>query len=142
MKGYMVISGIGFLSLLVSYGAQALVTAPFPPLGLLSGSYFGLASYLIFIGLYSSAVSISQDAKLRATIRRSVESELRFLGNIGEAEMDYRIINKVLTTSKKLSIVMPEETGVWSSLSDEEIKEYIEEVLVETQKKKPRNESP
>ena len=141
VKGYVVISGIGFLLLLVSYGAQALVTAPFPPLGLLSGSYFGLASYLIFIGLYSSAVSISQDAKLRATIRRSVESELRFLGNIGEAEMDYRIIDKVLTTSKRLSIVMPEETGIWSSLSDEEIKEYIEQVLVETQKKKPRNGS-
>jgi hypothetical protein len=142
VKRYMVISGIGFLLLLVSYGAQALVTAPFPPLGLLSGSYFGLASYLILIGLYSSAVSISQDAKLRATIRRSVESELRFLGNIGEAEMDYRIIDKVLRTSKKISNVMPEETGVWNSLSDEEIKEYIEEVLVETQKKKPRNGSP
>jgi hypothetical protein len=137
----MVISGIGFLLLLVSYGAQALVTAPFPPLGLLSGSYFGLASYLIFIGLYSSAVSISQDAKLRATIRKSVESELRFLGNIGVAEMDYRIIDKVLTTSKRLSTIMPEETGVSTSLSEEEIKEYIEEVLVETHKKKPRNGS-
>jgi hypothetical protein len=142
VKGYMVISGIGFLLLLVSYGAQALVTAPFPPLGLLSASYFGLASYLIFIGLYSSAVSISQDAKLRANIRRSVELELRFLGNIGDAEMDYRIIDKVLTTSKKLSIVLPEETGVLSSLSDEEIKEYIEQVLVETHKKKPRNGRP
>jgi hypothetical protein len=31
---------------------------------------------------------------------------------------------------------MPEETGVWSSLSDKEIKEYIEEVLAETHKKK------
>jgi hypothetical protein len=56
--------------------------------------------------------------------------------------MDYRIIDKVLTTSKRLSIVMPEETGIWSSLSDEEIKEYIEQVLVETQKKKPRNGNP
>ena len=63
---YNVTYGIGFLLLLVSYEAQALITAPFPPLGLLSGSYFGLASYLIFIGLYSSAVSISQDYRLRA----------------------------------------------------------------------------
>jgi hypothetical protein len=135
VRGYMVISGIGFLLLLVSYGAQALITAPFPPLGLLSGSYFGLASYLIFIGLYSSAVSISQDSRLRDSIRKSIESEVRFLGSIGEAEMYHRIINKVLTTSQKISKIMPEETGVHISLSDEEIKEYIKEVLSETHNK-------
>ena len=139
VKGYLVITGIGFLLSLVSYEAQALITAPFPPLGLLSGSYFGLAAYFIFIGLYSSAVSISQDSRLRASIRRSVELEVRFLGSIGDAEMDHRILDKVLTTSKKFSQNMPEETGVSSSLSDEEIKEYIEEVLVETHRKKSRN---
>ena len=142
VKGYLVITGIGFLLLLVSYEAQALITAPFPPLGLLSGSYFGLAAYLIFIGLYSSAVSISQDSRLRASIRRSIELEIRFLGNIGDAEMDHRILDKVLTTSKKFAKVMPEETGVYSSLSDEEIKEYIEEVLAETHKRKPRRGNP
>jgi hypothetical protein len=139
VKDYLVILGIGFLLLLISYEGQALITAPFPPLGLLSGSFFGLASYLIFIGLYSSAVSISQDSKLRASIRRSIESEVRFIGNIGEAEMDRRILDKVLSTSKKVSEVMPEETGVSSSLSDEEIKEYIEEVLAETQQKKSQS---
>lgn len=136
VKGYLVISGIGFLLLLISYEGQALITAPFPPLGLLSGSYFGLASYLIFIGLYSSALSISQDSRLRASIRRSVESEVRFIGSIGEAEMDHRILDKVLTTTKKFSNAMPEETGISSSLTDKEIKEYIEEVLAETHKGK------
>ena len=141
VRGYMVVSGIGLLLLLVSYEGQALVTAPFPPLGLLSGSYFGLASYLIFIGLYSSAVSISQDSRLRASIRKSVETELRFIGSIGDAEMDSRILNKVLITSRKFSKIMPEETGVYSSLSDEEIKEYIEEVLAATHRK-PRSMKP
>jgi hypothetical protein len=139
VRGYLVISGIGFLLLLISYEGQALITAPFPPLGLLSGSYFGLASYLIFIGLYSSAVSISQDSRLRASIRRSVESEVRLIGSIGEAEMDHRILDKVLTTTKKFSKVMPEETGISSSLSDKEIKEYIEEVLAETHKGKTQS---
>jgi hypothetical protein len=136
VKGYLIMTGIGFLLLLVSYEAQALITAPFPPLGLLSGSYFGLASYLIFIGLYSSAVSISQDYTLRASIRKSVESEVRFVGSLGEAEMDPRILDKVLKTSKQFSKTTPEETGICSSLSDDEIKEYIEEVLVETHRKK------
>jgi hypothetical protein len=142
VKGYLMMTGIGFLLLLVSYEAQALITAPFPPLGLLSGSYFGLASYLIFIGLYSSAVSVSQDSKLRVSIRKSVESEVRFVGSIGEAEMDRRILDRVLKTSKQFAKTMPEETGVWSSLSDEEIKDYIEEVLIETRKKKPQSSNP
>ena len=142
VKGYIVISGFGFLLLLVSYEAQALITAPFPPLGLLSGSYFGLASYLIFIGLYSSAVSVSHDSRLRSAIRRSIELEVRFIGSIGDAEMDHRILDKVLTTTKKFSKIMPEETGVSSSLSDEEIKGYIEEVLAETHKKKSQSENP
>jgi hypothetical protein len=125
--------------LLVSFQAEALITAPFPPLGLLSASYFGLSSYLIFIGLYSSAVSISQDSRLRVSIRRSVESEIRFIGSIGEAEMDRRVLNKVFTTSRKISKTMPEETGISSSLSDKEIKEYIEEVIAETHKRRPQS---
>ncbi|MGC1134063.1 MAG: hypothetical protein WA941_14660 [Nitrososphaeraceae archaeon] len=84
IKDYLILTGICFLLLLISYEGQVLITAPFPPLGLPSGSFFGLASYLIFIGLYSSAVSISQDSKLRASIRKSVASEVRFIGNIGE----------------------------------------------------------
>ena len=139
VKGYLVISGIGFLLLLVSYQAVALITAPFPPLGLLSASYFGLSSFLIFIGLYSSAVSISQDSRLRISIRRSVETELKFIGSIGEAEMDHRILEKVLSTSKKISETMPEESGISSSLTDKEIKDYIREVLTETHNKQSRN---
>jgi hypothetical protein len=142
VKGYLVITGIGFLLLLVSYEGQVLITAPFPPLGLLSGSYFGLATYLIFIGLYSSAVSVSQDSRLRASIRRSIELEVRFIGSIGDAEMDHRILDKVLTTSKRFSQTMPEATGVSSSLSDKEIKEYIEEVLAETHKRKSQSGNP
>lgn len=142
VKSYIVISGLGFLLLLVSYQAQTLITAPFPPLGLLSASYFGLSSYLILIGLYSSAVSISQDSRLRDSIRRSIQSEVRFIGSMGEAEMDRRILDKVLMTSRKISEGMPEQTGVSASLSDIEIKEYIEEVLAETHKKKSRNGKP
>lgn len=142
VSGYLVISGIGFLLLLVSYEAQALITAPFPPLGLLSGSYFGLASYLIFIGLYSSAVSISQDSRLRASIRRSIELEVQFIGSIGDAEMHHRILDKVLATSKRFSRIMPKETGVPPSLSDKEIKEYIEEVIAETHKKESQSGNP
>jgi hypothetical protein len=136
LKGYIVISGIGLLLLLVAYQAQVLITAPFPPLGLLSASFMGLSSYLIFIGIYSSAVSVSQDSRLRASIRRSVEDEVNFIGSIGNAQMDRTIIEKVQKTTRTISKDIPQETGIASSLTENEVAEYIKEVLRETHVKK------
>lgn len=139
VKGYLIVAGIGLLIMLVSYQAQTLITTPFPPLGLLSASYFGLSSYLIFVGIYSCALSISQDSMLRSTIRRAVETEVSFLKGIGNAEMNHRIFEKVLVTSRKISEIMPEETGVSSSLTDKEIKEYVQAALALALKNKVKN---
>lgn len=54
----------------------------------------GLSSYLIFIGIYSSAISVSEDSKLRASIRKSVEAEVNFIGNIASTEMTYAVTEK------------------------------------------------
>jgi hypothetical protein len=136
VKGYLVVSGIGLLLLLVSYQAQALIGTPYPPLGLLSASYFGLSSYLIFVGIYSSALSISQDSKLRASIRRSIDTEVSFLKGIGNAEMNHRIFERVLQTSRNISEILPEESGISSSLTEEEIKDYVQAALELALKKK------
>src|SRR6185437_8821897 len=96
VKGYLVISGIGLLLLLISYRPQEIITGPFPPFGILSASFMGLASYLIFFGIYSSAISVSQDSNLRTSIRKSVEAELRFIGNIASAETTHDVMETVL----------------------------------------------
>jgi hypothetical protein len=136
VRDYLVVTGIGLLLLFVSYDAQGLITTPFPPLGLLSGSYFGLSCYLILIGIYTSALSVSQDSILRASIRKSVETEMRFLKSIGDSEMNNKIFEKVLRTSRHASKNMPEETGISSSLTDQEIREYVKKVLELALKKK------
>lgn len=135
VKGYMTVSAIGLLLLLESYQAQVLITAPFPPFGLLSVSFIGICSYLIFIGIYSSAISVSQDSRLRASIRRSIESEVKFIGNIGSAEMDHTITDKVLKIERRVSENMRESTGISSSITDKELADYIDEVLQETKRK-------
>jgi len=112
VKSYMTISAIGLLLLLVSYQAQVLITAPFPPFGLLSVSFMGLSSYLIFIGIYSSAISVSEDSRLRASIRRSVETEVNFIENIRSAQMERAIMEKVLKIQKNISEGMREKTGI------------------------------
>lgn len=134
VKSYMIISAIGLLLLVVSLEAQTLVTAPFPPFGLLSVSFMGLSSYLIFVGIYSSAISVSQDSSLRTSIRNSVEEEVNFVGDIGSAQMHDTIIKRVLDVTRRISSDMPEDTGITSSLTDNEITEYIEQVLREKMK--------
>lgn len=136
VKGYLVISGIGLLLLLISYRPQEIITGPFPPFGLLSASFMGLSSYLVFFGIYSSAISVSQDSNMRKSIRKSVEAEVKFIGNIAGAEMTNTITERVLRKVKAVSDSIPEDTGIATSLTDIEIKEYVAEVIKETRNRK------
>jgi hypothetical protein len=139
VKGYLVISGIGLLLLLISYRPQEIITGPFPPFGLLSASFMGLSSYLVFFGIYSSAISVSQDSKLRASIRKSVEAEANFIGNIASAEMTNTVTERVLRKVKAVSEKIPRDSGIATSLTDIEIKDYVAEVINETKNLKHRN---
>jgi hypothetical protein len=136
VKGYLVISGIGLLLLLISYRPQEIITGPFPPFGILSASFMGLSSYLVFFGIYSSAISVSQDSNMRKSIRKSVEAEVKFIGNIASAEMTKAVTERVLRKVKAVSDRIPEDTGIATSLTDIEIKEYVAEVIKETRNRK------
>ena len=46
VKGYLVISGIGLLLLLISYRPQEIITGPFPPFGILSVFVYGIVFIL------------------------------------------------------------------------------------------------
>ena len=140
VKGYLVISGIGLFLLLISYRPQEIITGPFPPFGLLSASFMGLSSYLIFFGIYSSAISVSQDSNLRASIRKSVEAEVNFIENIASAEITHKMMETVLSKVKAVSEMIPEDTDdITTSLTDTEIKDYVNEVINETQNRKRSN---
>ncbi len=92
----------------------------------------GLASYLLYLGIYSSALSVSEDARLRQTIRKeALKESQRFLEVIGTAEMEQEIQRKVLRFSKRTQASMEDETGIGTSLDDDDVKRYLEEVLIE-----------
>jgi hypothetical protein len=63
-----------------------------------------------------------------------VENEVDFIGNIGNAQMDHMIMEKVLKTERNISEKLREKTGVASSLTEKEIVEYIGIVLLEMRK--------
>ena len=96
----------------------------------------GLSSYLILLGVYSSAISVSEDSKLRQSIRNFAIKESRLLDSIGTAHMEQEIQRRVLTLTKQSQIRMAEETGIQSSLSDDDVKEYLEQVIKEVKKER------
>ena len=125
------ISGSGFLILFAADQARTLVLGPYPPFGLVSISFMGLASYFILLGIYLSAISVSQDEKLRNTIRKTVELEYDMLVKIATSQMNEEIQNKVLEIWKRTD---PDELPAEASLGDTEVKEYIDQVLQEVRK--------
>src|SRR5687768_14316966 len=114
LREYMIIAAYGFLLFYVAGSAMA-TQAAYPPFGLASVSFTGLSCYLIYTGLYSSAISVSQDLALRQSIRQSVKEQSKFLESMGTAQMENELQNRVLTTAKKASDSMAEETGLESA---------------------------
>jgi polyhydroxyalkanoate synthesis regulator protein len=114
--------------------AAGLVLIPYPPFGLVTVSFFGLASYLLLIGIYSSAISVAEDSNLRRSIRSFAMKESRLLDSIGTAQMEEEIQKKVITFTRRNQDRMAEETGIQSSLTDEDMKEYLEQVIREVKK--------
>jgi hypothetical protein len=135
LRDYMIIAAYGFLLFYVAGSATA-TQAAYPPFGLASLSFTGLSCYLIYAGLYSSAITVSQDLVLRQSIRQSVREQSKFLDSMGTAQMESELQTRVLKTAKIASDSMAEETGVDSSMSEDDMKDYMEIVMNELKDKR------
>ena len=56
---------------------------------------------------------------------------MNILDAIGTAEMEQEIQKKVLTFSKKTKYLLEDETGISSSVDGDDVKRYLEEVIIE-----------
>jgi hypothetical protein len=130
---YLDIAGYGIALLLLPIFANILFI-PYPPFGSASCSSLGLVSYVFYVGLYSSAISISEDAKLRKPIRRTAINELKLLDSIGTAQMSAQLEGKVAKLVKEYSDKIISEEGVQPNLSEEDAKQYLDEVIKELDK--------
>jgi hypothetical protein len=127
IRDYLMMAGYGFM-LFFSASQATLSATAYPPSRFATVSFYGLGSYLILIGLYLSALSVSEDDELRNYIKKSALQESKFLHNIGSsslAEREREVMTRVLSKSKEQQQMLTENTGVKSSLTEEEIKEYV-----------------
>jgi hypothetical protein len=118
--------------------ASPVIFVTYPPFGLVGHSYLTLAAYLFSIGFYTSAISVAQDSTLRQSIRKLAVQESKLIDNIGRANFEQQIEKKVLSATKAQQNVMKNETGIETSLTQEEVKEYLERLLDEIDKEKRR----
>ena len=88
-----------------------------------------LSSYLFAIGFYASAVFLTQDAKLRESIKKSALEESRLLVSLGTPHLEQEIERRVLYTAQKQEEVFVKKTGIVPSLTQSEMKIYLSNVL-------------
>ena len=128
-RDYLIMAGFGFM-VLFSATQASVITTVYPPFGFATVSSYGLGSYLILLGLYLSALSVSQDEQLRNLIKTSTLSESKFLHSIGTSAAGRRkeIVNTVLDKAKRQQETIAKDIGIGTSLSEEDIKNYVNEV--------------
>ena len=135
---YMFATAFGFMLTYVS-GTATIIQAPYPPFGLASVSFLGVSSYLVFVGLYYSAITVSQDIRLRQAIRKVATNELKLIDSMGTAQMEQDLQRRVLKIAKATSDSMQEESGFQSSMTEDEMKEYLQIVLEERKRTSYQN---
>jgi hypothetical protein len=94
---------------------------------------------MVILGLYSTAISISQDVRLRKYIKDLTLSDSGFLSTIGEAQMEKRVQSKASDLEnvvKEQGKELEKKTGIQSSIQEQDIKGYLLEVLQEVDKYK------
>jgi hypothetical protein len=103
VKSYMIIAAYGLIIFYISNQAGSSLFQSggvYPPFGFLTIAIIGLSSYLMLVGIYSSAISVAQDSRLRRAIRNSVEQQSSLLDKIGTAQMQQEIENSVFINNK------------------------------------------
>jgi hypothetical protein len=132
IKTYMIISGWGVFLIFSANQAEAQIVSPYPPFGLATITVLVIASFLMLLGIYNSAVLVSGNNNLRKSIHKyALESKL--LGLIGTAEMENEIQKTVTRINRdKKSLMTDTETPV--ELDGMELKKYIDFVMKEVKK--------
>jgi hypothetical protein len=130
INDYLSISARGVVILFASFFSNP-SAGSYLPFGVLSASFFAFGTYLFFCGIYSSAISVASDSRLRQLIRRFAIQESKLLDSIGTAQLEQELQQRVLKVAKEQEEALTEQTGIEPSLNEEDMKQYLVEVLQE-----------
>jgi hypothetical protein len=138
VMNYLLLCSYGLVLLSIATVGQVSVAA-FPPFGIAAFSMLPLSSYMIILGLYSAATSISQDIRLRGYIKDLCKADSGFLSTIGEAQLEKKVQAKASDLEnvvKEQRVELEKKSGIESSIQEQDIKQYLLEVLQEVDRHK------
>jgi len=105
LEKFLIITGYGFLLLSSANQSTSLVLAPYPPFGVSTIAILIIGSYLVMIGIYTSATLVSKSSLLRKSIYK-IAKESKLLENIGKAEMEKEVNNTVTKILREVENVL------------------------------------
>jgi hypothetical protein len=125
----LIISLIGMMFLFGSKNISALILPFYPPVGIVTISFMGLASYLLLVGIYSSATIAARDITLRKYLNKKVEHDISLLNNIAYAENENEIQKNVKSLLNYSS--QWQQNNNRFEMNQQEIKEIVDDVISE-----------
>lgn len=131
-KKSLTLTGIGIMFLFASKDISSLIVASYPPLAAVSISFMGIASYLTYVGIYSTALLAARDKKLRSNLRSKIEGNMKMLRSIAMSQDRLEIeksVKELMNHSRQFQegIDQPE-------LTPNEIREIVNDVILELKK--------
>ena len=126
VKKSLLISCIGMTILFSSVEITPLQYKVFPPFGLVTEAFIPLGAFLLLVGIFTSAVNVSQDGELRRDFRKSAIAQLNLLLTIGITQMQKELVENFKSAEKRYAKL---ETA--QDFSEENIKQIVHEVLEE-----------
>jgi len=127
----LLISSIGMAILFGSLEITPLQYRVFPPYGLITEALIPLGSYLLLIGIFTSAKHISKDAELRTEFYKSAASQLALLKAIGVSQMERELVNRVKILEKATRLSERTDEYFQERLEEENAKQILHDVLNE-----------
>jgi hypothetical protein len=136
VKTFLKITAFGFILLYLSNRVDV-TSATYPPFGINSLSLLPLASYFVLFGLYSSALSLSQDITLRNHLRSMARNDQNLLSSIGTAQMETevkRAVGELKDVADVHEKELAEKTGIETPIAENEVEDYLKQVIEEVSK--------
>jgi hypothetical protein len=140
VKTFLKITALGFILLYLSNRVDV-TSATYPPYGINSLSLLPLSSYFVLFGLYSSALSLSQDITLRKQLRSMARNDENLLSSIGTAQMETevkRAVSELKDVAEEHEKELEEKTGIETPIAENEVEDYLKQVIEEVSKSRKK----
>jgi hypothetical protein len=136
----LLISSIGMVIVFTSIELAPLQYRVYPPYGLVTEAYIPLGAFLLFVGIFASAIQISRNTELRKEFYKSASGQLALFKNIGLSQMEKELEERVKAMQKSSEAwETPYES---EELEAENAKRILTDVLNELYSEKRTKQKP